>query len=45
MYCSITYIWQVNEASETLYSGVKLKIRDICYRASEASEILLGVNN
>ncbi len=30
--------------SEALYSGVKLRIRDI-YRASEVSEILLGVDN
>ncbi len=28
-----------------LYSGVKLRIGDICYRASEVSEILLVVDN
>ncbi len=38
----IYYYWQ---ASETLYSGVKLRIGDFCWRVSKASETVLGVDN
>ncbi len=34
----------MSEASETLYSGVKLRIGDICYLDSEASKKLLVVD-
>ncbi len=33
--------WRASEASATLSGVTQLKIGDICYRASEASEILL----
>ncbi len=39
--CSVCN-WRANE---TLYSGVKFRIGDICYRASESSEIPLVVGN
>ncbi len=38
-----TRYWRASGASETLSGVTQLKIGDVCYRASEASEVLLVV--